>query len=68
MYELKIQRRVLCHDNAKWCKIWRGVDLPVQNWHEEIDKFLPEHSKISKKLHFNAFFWTKHVMFELKKV
>ena len=37
-------RGVLCHDNEEWCKICRGIDLPVQNWHEEFDEFLPEHS------------------------
>ena len=38
----------MCHDNGKLCKIWRGIDLPFQNWHEEIDEFWLEHSKISK--------------------
>ena len=32
MYVLKIYRGVLCHDNEEWYKIWRGNDLPVQNW------------------------------------
>ena len=22
-------------------KIWRGIDMSVQNWYEEIDEFLP---------------------------
>ena len=39
MYELEIYRGVMCHDNEKWCKSWRGIDLSVQNWHEEFDKF-----------------------------
>ena len=30
---------VMCHDNDEWCKIWRGIDLSVQNWHEEFDNF-----------------------------
>ena len=38
----------MCYDNEEWCKICEGIDLPVQNWHEEFNKFLPEHSKISK--------------------
>ena len=67
MYELKIYRGVLCHDNEKWCKIWRGIDLSVQNWHEEFDEFWPEHSKISKICTLMGFFWTKNAMFELKK-
>ena len=24
----------LCHDNEEWCKIWRGTDLSLQNWHD----------------------------------
>ena len=30
MYELKIYRGVMCHDNEEWCKNWRGIELPVQ--------------------------------------
>ena len=67
MYELKIYRGVLCHDNEEWYKIWRGIDLSVQNWHEEFDEFWPEHSKISKICTLMGFFWTKYIMFELKK-
>ena len=67
MYELKIYRGVLCHDNEKWCKIWRGIDLPVQNWHEEFAEFWPEHSKISKICTLMGFFWTKYIIFEPKK-
>ena len=46
MYELKIYRGILCHDNEEWYLIWRGIDLSVQNWHEELGKFSPEYSKI----------------------
>ena len=38
MYEVKIYKGVLCHDNEEWCKTWRGIDLSVQNWHEEFDE------------------------------
>ena len=65
---IKIYRGVLCHENEEWCKNWRGIDLSVQNWHEEFDKFWPEHSKISKICTLMGFFWTKYIMFELKKV
>ena len=51
-----------------WYKIWRGIDLSVQNWHEEFDKFWPEHSKISKICTLMGFFWPKYVMIELKKL
>ena len=53
----------MCHD--EWCKIWRGLDLPIQNWYEEFDEFWPKHSK---NLNFNELLLTKvYVMFELKK-
>ena len=29
----------MCYDNEEWCKIWKGIDLLVQNWHEEFSKF-----------------------------
>ena len=59
--------RILCHGNEEWCKIWRGIDLSVQNWHEEYDEFWPEHSKISKICTLMDCFWPKYIMFELKK-
>ena len=37
---------VICHDNEEWRKIWRGIDLSFQNWHEEFDKFWPKQLKI----------------------
>ena len=58
----------MCHDSEKWCKLWRGLDLSVQNWHEEFDEFWPEHSKISKICTLMGCFWPKYIMFELKKV
>ena len=59
MNELKIYRGVMCHDNEEWCKVWRGIDLSVQNWREEFNEFWPEHS--------NRLFWPKYIMLELKK-
>ena len=67
MYELKIYRGVMCHDNEEWCKNWTRIDLSYQNWHEEFDKFWFEHSKISKMCTLMGCFWTKYIMFELKK-
>ena len=67
MYELKIYRGVMCHGNEEWCKIWRGLDLSVQNWHEECNKFWPEHSKTSKICFLMGCFWAKYIMFELIK-
>ena len=67
MYELKVYRKVMRHDNEEWSKMWRGIDLSVQNWHEEFDEFWPEHSKISKICTLMGCFWPKYIMFELKK-
>ena len=68
MYELKIYRGVLCNDNKEWCKIWREIELPVQNWHDEFDKLWPEHLKILKTCTLIDCFWPMYIMFELKKV
>ena len=57
MYELKIYREIMCHDNEGWCKIWKGIDLSVQNWHDEFEKFWPEHENL-KNLHFNELLFT----------
>ena len=57
----------MCYDNEEWCKICEGIELPVQNWHEEFNKFLPEHSKISKICTLMGCFWPKYIMLELRK-
>ena len=37
------------HDPEEWCKIWKKkTDLQFRKLHEEFDKSLPEHSKVSK--------------------
>ena len=59
MYALKIYRRAVCPDNDEWCKVWRVIDLPVQNWHEELA--LSEHSKISKMCIVMGCFWPRYV-------
>ena len=66
-YELKIHRGVICHDNEEWCKIWRGIDLSFQNWHEEFDEFWPEHLKVSKIFILMGSFWARYILLELKK-
>ena len=40
----------------------------VQNWHVESDEFWIEYSKISKICTLMGVFWTKYIMFELKKL
>ena len=49
-------------------KIWNRNDLPFQTWHEEFDKFWPEHSKTSKIWTLMGWFWPRYTMFQLKKV
>ena len=67
MYELKIYKGFVCHENVEWSEIWRGIDLLFQNWHEEFNEFWPEHSKISKTCSLVGYFWPKYIMFEVKK-
>ena len=68
-YELKIHREVICHDNEELLhKIWRGTYLSFQSWHEEFEKFWPEHLKVSKIFVLMDSFWAKYILFELKKV
>ena len=67
MYELKIYRGVMCHDNEEWYKIERGIGLLFQNWHEEFVEFWPEQLKFSKLCTLMGCFWSKYIMFELKK-
>ena len=66
-YELKIHRGVMCHENEEGCKIWRGIDLSFQSWHEEFDKFWPKHLKASKIFTLMGSFQAKYILFELKK-
>ena len=67
-YELKIHREVICHDNEELLhKIWRGTYLSFQSWHEEFEKFWPEHLKVSKIFVLMDSFWAKYILFELKK-
>ena len=47
-------------------QIWRGIDLSVKYWHEEFDKFWPEHSKISKMCTLIGCFWPKYIILSLK--
>ena len=64
---LKKHRGVIFHETEDRYKIWRGIDLPFQNWHKEFDKFWPVHSKVSKNFTLMGSFWAKYILFELKK-
>ena len=46
LFELKKYRGVIFHDTEEWYKIWRGLDVLFQNWHEEFDRFWSDHSKV----------------------
>ena len=48
-------------------KMWRGIDLSVQNWHDKFIEFWPEHSKISDMCTLMSSFWPKYVMSELRE-
>ena len=63
MYELKIYGGVLCHDNEKQCKNWKGTDLLL---HEEFGEYGLEGLKVSKICTLMGSSWPKY-MFELKK-
>ena len=56
----------MCHDNEEWYKIWGGIELSVQVWHEKFDKIWPEGSKISNICTLMGCFWLKYILFELK--
>ena len=67
MFGLKKYRRGIILDTGEWCKISKGIDLSVQNWHEEFNEFWPKHSKISKICPFVGCLWPKYIIFELTK-
>ena len=67
MYELKIYREVMCSDTEERWKIFRGMDLSFQNWHNEFGEFWPEHSKVSNIFNLIGFFWAKYILFEQRK-
>ena len=67
MYELKVYRGAMCHDNEKWCKIWRGIDFSVQNWHEEFKSQISVLKNL-KNLHFNGLLLNKVYNIWAKKV
>ena len=51
-------------NNAKFL---REIELSFQNWHEEFNKFWPEHSKFSDICTLIGSFGPKYTMFELNK-
>ena len=57
----------MCYDNEEWYKIWKVINLLLQYWHDEFDKFWPEHSKVSQMCTLMGSFWPKYIMFVLKE-
>ena len=57
----------MCYDNEELCKIWKGIDLSVQNRHGEFNKFWSEHWKVSKIWTLMSCFWPKYIMLQLRK-
>ena len=66
LFELKKYRGVIFHDTEEVYKIWRGIDLSFQNWHEDFDKFWTKPSKVSKMFTLMGSFWEKYILFEIK--
>ena len=66
--ELKTDRGVMRYDNEERCKTWRVIDLSFQNWHKELDKFWPQHSKISKICTLMISFWPNYMMCKAKRI
>ena len=58
----------MCHDNEEWCKIWRGIDLSFQNWHEESKRILIRALESPKNFHFNVLLLSKVYIVWVKKV
>ena len=56
----------MCYDNEEWCRIWKGIDMSVQNWQEEFNKFWPEHSEISQICTLMGSFWPKYICSSLE--
>ena len=44
--ELKKYRGIIFHETEERNKVWRGIDLSFQNWHNEFDKIWPKHLKV----------------------
>ena len=39
LFELKKYRGIIFHEPEEGYKIWTGIDLLLQNWNKEFDKF-----------------------------
>ena len=50
-FQLEKYNAVTCKVTEELWKIWRGIDLLFQNWHEKFDEYWLEHSKSLKKVY-----------------
>ena len=66
-FELKKYRGIIFHETEERYKIWRGIDLSFQNWHNEFNKIWPKHSKVSKISTLMGSFWAKYILLEPEK-
>ena len=66
-FDLKMYGRVIFHDTEQWYKIWRGIDLSFQNWHEEFEKIDLALESL-KNFHFNGLLLNKAYIVWAKKV
>ena len=48
LLDLKKNRGIIFHETEDRQEIWRGIELPFENWQMKFDKFWPRHSKVSK--------------------
>ena len=67
IFELQKYRGATFYDTGEWCKIWRVIDLPVQNWHEAIWRILSRDLENLKYCTLMSCFWQKYIVCELKK-
>ena len=55
------------YDNEELSKIWKGIDLSVQNWHRNLTNFDSITEKSQKICTLMGCIWPKYIMFELRK-
>ena len=67
LFGVKRYRGVIFYETEEGYKIWRGIDLLLENLHKEFTKFWSEHSEVSKIFTLMDSFWAEYILFELKK-
>ena len=67
IFELKIYRGIMCHENEEWCQNWRVINFSVQNWPEQFEEFWFKHSKISKSCVLMGCVWSRCIIFDPQK-